>query len=116
MFLCFISLLIYYTISQHNCCNNKYEIYNISDNLVSAFPLHSIALRGQPASLHTAPRTPVTTSQPACMQLYRQLFCRCDRAKGGANTRLKERNYTSSEILYFLICFIIKMQGSKENM
>ena len=58
-FLCFISLLIYYTIPQHKCYSNKYEMYNLSDNLVSAVPLHSVALRGQPASLHTAPTTSV---------------------------------------------------------
>ena len=53
MFLCFISLLIYYIKPLHNCYNNKYGMCNLSDNLVLAVPLHSIALWGQPASLHT---------------------------------------------------------------
>ena len=41
MFLCFILLLIYYIKPLHNCYNNKYEMHNLSDNLVLAVPLHS---------------------------------------------------------------------------
>ena len=33
----------------HNCNNSKYEMYNLSDNLVLAVPQHSLGLRGQPA-------------------------------------------------------------------
>ena len=55
MSLCFISLLIYYIKPVNNCYNNKYDMYYLDDNLVLAVPLHSIALGGQPASLHTAP-------------------------------------------------------------
>ena len=38
---------------------------HLSVNLVLAVPLHSIALRGQPATLHTSP------TSASCMQLYK---------------------------------------------